>query len=264
MLNQIKRRILDQYKGVIYYSGGLLLYMWMIISLFPSAKSIDISSFVNQAPDYLKGIYSSGGLKDISTIEGFLSGEILSFFLILIVAFYVAGSASSTIAGAIEKKTMDFQLSQPISRTKYYLSDFITTIGFTAVISGITLLSIKPLCAAYNISINGAGIAKLWLMALIMLLAVYGISLLFSSLLRSKAGVVSLTVGITFALYMLTTLSSGVEKLKPFQSYSLYYYYKPYELMTGSSIEIKDVIVLLLVFIIGSLLGLAIFNKKDI
>lgn len=236
----------------------------MIISLFPSVKSFDMQGFINQAPDYLKGFYTSGGIKDIASIEGFLSGEILSFFLIFIVAFFVAGSASSTIAGAIEKKTMDFQLSQPISRTKYFISDFITTLGFTAIISGITLFAIKPICAAYNIPINGAGIAKLWLMAYIMILSIYGISLLFSSIFRSKAAVVSLTVGLTFAFYMLTTLAAAVDKLKDFKPYSLYYYYKPYELMTGSAIEFKDVTVLLLVFLIGSSLGSFIFNKKDI
>lgn len=264
MLNQIKRRILDQYHGVIYYTVGIIFYLWLIISIFPSMKSVNLNSFIDQMPEYLKGFYSSGGLKDISTIEGFLSGEILSFFLIFIVAFYVASSASSTIAGAIEKRTMDFLLSQPISRTKYFLSDFAVTIGFAALISGITIFSIKPLCAAYHISISGVGLLKLWLMADLMLLAIYGISLFFSSILRSKAAVISITVGLTFAFYMLTTLAQAVDKLKDFKPYSLYYYYKPYELMTGSSVTFKDVLVLLLVFLLGSLIALLIFNKKDI
>lgn len=215
-------------------------------------------------PDYFKGFYTSGGLKDISSIEGFLSGEILSFFLIFIVAFFIAGAASSTIAGAIEKRTMDFQLSQPLSRTKLFLSDFFTTLVFTAAISAVTLLAIKPICSAYGISISGVGLTKLWLMAYIMLLSIYGLALLFSSLFRSKTSVVSMTLGLTFAFYMLTTLASAIDKLKDFKPFSLYHYYKPYELMTGSPIEFKDVAILLSVFLLGSLAGLLIFNKKDI
>lgn len=264
MINQIKRRFFEQYRGVIYYIVGILFYLWLIISVFPSIKDFDYQSMIDQMPDYLKGFYTSGGLKDVSRIEGFLSGEILSFFLIFIISFYVAGSASSTIAGAIEKRTLDFTLSQPISRIKYFFSDFLLTVVLAGIISGATIMSIKPLCELYNIEINTTGLAKLLLMVIVMTLSIYGISLFFSSVLRSKSSVVSITVGLVFGFYMLTTLAAAMDKLKDLKPYSLYYYYKPYELMTGASIELKDALVLLSVFIVGTGLSLLIFNKKDI
>lgn len=264
MLNQILFRIKSQYRGAVYYTIGILFYLWLIISVFPSIKSFDFNAFINQMPDYFKGFYNSGGLKDISSIEGFLSGEILSFFLIFITAFFVAGSAASSIAGTIEKKTLDFSLSQPVSRTKYFIADFLVTEMFTVIITGIALLSIKPLCSAYNISISMVGLTKLWFMAILMLSAIYGISLLASSILRSKSTVISLSLGITFAFYMITTLASAIDKIKALKPYSLYYYYKPYDLMTGSPILFKDVMALLLVFAVGSYLALVIYNKKDI
>lgn len=264
MKNQIIRRFWDQYKGAVYYTAGIILYLWLIISIFPSIQHFDYKTLVEGMPEYLRGFYTSGGLKDMSSIEGFLSGEILSFFLIFIISFYVAGSAASTIAGAIEKQLMDFNLSQPISRTRYFISDLLVTITFASLVTAITVFSIKPLCAAYGIDINGVGLLKLWLMADLMLLSVYGLALFFSSIFRSKSAVVSITVGLTFGMYMLTTLAAAVDKLSAFKPYSLYYYYKPYELMTGQSVEIKDVLVLLGIFVVGGLLGLYIFNKKDI
>jgi ABC-2 type transport system permease protein len=264
MTTQIVRRLKDQYKGVIYYVGGLILYLWLIISMFPSVQKMDFNKMIEQMPEYMKGFYTSGGLKDVGTIEGFLSGEILSFFLIFILAFYVAGSASSTIAGAIEKRTLDFTMSQPISRTRYFFSDFIVTIVFASIITGLTLLSIKPICSAYNIDVSGTGLLKLWGMAMMMMLAIYGISLIFTSIMKSKSAVVSITVGLTFAFYMLTTLAAALDKLKDLRPYSLYYYYKPYELMTGQSAELKDIAVLGGVFIVGTALSLLIFNKKDL
>lgn len=264
MLNQIVRKILDQYRGVIFYTAGIFLYLWLIVSLFPTVKQFDFNLMIQQMPEYLQGFYSSGGLKDISSIEGFLSGEILSFFLIFIISFYVAGSASSTIAGAIEKRVMDFNLSQPISRTKLFLSDLAITIVFATLITGATVLFIKLLCTAYSIDISGVGLLKLWLTANLMMLSIYGLALLFSSLFRSKSAVVSATVGLTFGMYILTTLAASLDKLKDFEPFSLYHYYKPYELITGQAGEGMDVLVLLAVFFIGSLLALFIFNKKDI
>ena len=123
MWNIIVQRLKEQRNSIIYYALGLLAYVWMIMAIYPSfGNSTEIEELIKLYPkDFLK--FFGGNETALSTIEGFMSLEFLNFFFILIVLFYIGAAAGSIVAGRIENKTMDFFLSQPISRIKILISE---------------------------------------------------------------------------------------------------------------------------------------------
>ena len=264
MINIISRKFKDQLLSLLYYFGGLFAYAWMIMAIFPTMKTADLATVYDQFPEEFLKFFGANGIENMGTIEGFMSLEFLSLFFILIITFYIGSSAGSTIAGAIEKRTMDFQLSQPISRTKIAVSETLVGLFNTFLLVALTVLSIYLLGKVYNVSLNNQGLITFGFVATIFLWAFYGVAILLSSLLKNKLTVAALTVGILMGLYVLNAMTKIVEKLAKYEKFTLFNMYDPQKLLTNEAINWYHILVLALILIIGIVCSLIIFNKKDI
>jgi ABC-type transport system involved in multi-copper enzyme maturation permease subunit len=183
---------------------------------------------------------------------------------VVIITFYLAASAGSTIAGGIEKRTIDFDLSQPISRVKYALSQFIVTLKYSAALVIFNVLIIYILCLAYNIDIKIIGLLAFGLTAIFLMWALTGIAAFLSSFLKSKISVVLVVVIVAFGSYVFFSLCNIIYKINDYKFISLYNYYHPQKLLESGRLEIKDLLILFAIFAVGTLASLAIFNKKDV
>lgn len=264
MLTIIIQKLKEQKNSIIYYFLGLFAYSWMIMGLFPTMEKMDLNNFYNNYPEEILKFFGTTGIESMSRIEGFLSLEFLSLFFILIVAFYVASAAGSTIAGAIEKKTMDFQLSQPILRIELLISETMLGLFNTFLLTALTSLSIFLLGKAYNVDMSIKGLFAFTITATTFLWSLYGIALLISSILKSKIVVVSSTLALMMAFYVFSSMTRLVEKLSDYDKYSLFYLYDPQKNLESGKVEINHILILLAIFALGLLSSLIIFNKKDI
>lgn len=264
MFTIIKRKFMDQLLSLTYYFGGLLAYSWMMIALFPTMKSADLTNIYAQFPKEFLKFFGSNGIESMGTIEGFLSLEFLSLFFILIIAFYVGSSAGSTIAGSIEKKTMDFQLSQPISRTKLIIAETLVGLFNTFLLVAATTLSIFLLAKSYHVSMNNHGLLTFLFVATVLLWSFYGIAMLLSSLLKNKITVASLTVSILMGFYIFNAMTKIVEKLAKYEKYSLFNMYDPQKLLINTPINWNHVAILATILIVGAISSIIIFNRRDI
>jgi ABC-2 type transport system permease protein len=264
MLNIIVRKFKDQLLSLLYYFGGLLAYSWMMIALFPSMKTADLANVYQQFPKEFLKFFGANGIETMGTIEGFLSLEFLSLFFILIIAFYIGSSAGSTIAGSTEKRTMDFQLSQPISRTKLVVAETLVGLFNTFLLVALTVLSMYLLGKGYHVSLNNHGLITFGLVATIFLWSFYGVAMLLSSILKSKISVAAITVGILMGLYVFNAMTKIVDKLSKYDKFTLFNMYDPQKLLTNEAINWDHILVLLIILIVGAVSSLLIFNKKDI
>jgi ABC-2 type transport system permease protein len=263
MINIIKYNLRKQFKSIAIYLVALVGFALMYISLFPSMKKIDIEAMMAQMPKEFLGFLGEGGAASYGKIEGYLSGEFFSFFFILLVGFYVSSVAGSAIAGKIEKRVMDFDLSQPISRSKRLISETLVAMFYSFIIVGVVCLSTKLLCLAFDISISSKGLLFMTIIGTLFAWALYGIAIFISSITRSKIAVSGITVFITLASYIFYALSLAVEKIKDYGKYSLYNYYDPQKILSKSEISPEQCLVFLAIFAVGTAMAMIIFNKKD-
>jgi len=265
MINIIIRKFKDQWRSVLYYLAGLTAYSWIMIGLYPSMKNINFEAYFEQMPKEFLQFFGATDMSAYSTIEGFLSMEYLSSFFILIIAFYVAASAGSTIAGAIEKKTIDFDLSQPITRTKLLLSEaFVSTIN-TFLIVFTSSFGIWTLCQSYNVEISAKGIFVFAFIATMLMWAIYGVAIFISSIMRSKMSVAATTLAFVLGSFIFYSLAQIFDKLKKYDVLSIFYLYpNPQEVLKDSQVHWDKIGILALILIIGLISSTVIFNKKDI
>lgn len=264
MINIIITKLKDQYKTVLYYAVGLIGYAWMLIGLFPTIKNAGFEELMNKYPKDLLKFFGTSDPLAMTKIEGFLSLEFLYLFFILIISFFIGSSAGATITGSIEKKTMDFQLSQPISRTKLLISETIASLINTFLLVVATSLSILLLTKIYNVSISLSGLIAFSVVATAFLWAIYGIAIICSSMLKSKITAAGTTVSIVMAFYIFTSMTSIIEKIAEYDKYSLFYLYEPQKLLQTGTINWGHLAILLSISIIGILSATVIFNKKDV
>ena len=263
MKNIIIYNLRKQFKSVVFYLTALVGFALLYISLFPTMKSIDLEAMMAQMPKEIAGFLGEGGAANYGKIEGFMSGEFFSFYFILLVGFYVATVAGSAIAGKIERRTMDFELSQPVSRSKRLIAETLVAMFYSSIIVGIVCLSVKFLCMAFAISISSKGLFLMTIVGTLFAWALYGIAIFISSIVRSKMAVSGITVFITLVSYIFYSLSLAVERIKDYGKFSLYHYYDPQKILTKSEINVEQCIVFLAIFAIGTTLALVMFNKKD-
>jgi ABC-2 type transport system permease protein len=236
----------------------------MMIAMFPTMQKANIEQLLENYPEDMLKFFGGEGAIAMSKIEGFLSMEFLSFFFILILVFYVGSTAGSTIAGYIEKKTIGFELSQPISRTVFVLSQAIVSLFYIALLTVATSFSIWVLCKGYDVSIKNNGLVAFTVIATLFLTAHYGIAIFLSSIFKTKLSVVLSVVSLSVFFFVFSSLSNIVEKLKYYNKLSLYHLYNPQKLLESGNININHVLILAGITLVGILGAMAIFNRKDL
>lgn len=264
MFNIIKKGLKKQFSSSMYYFAGLFLYVWMMTSMFPSMEKIDLSKLYGQFPKEFLNFFGAKDILSLSSYEGFISIEFLSLFFILIISFFVASSASNTIAANIENKSIDFSLSQPISRTKFVLSNTIVSLLYTALLVILTSLSMYVLGKIYHVGLSIKGLLAFSIVAICLLWSIYGIAILLSSIFKNKVTVASATLSIVLAFYILIAMSNIIGKLKEFDKFSIFYAYNPQALLETGNINWNQAGALLLIFVLGLGTSILIFNKKDV
>lgn len=264
MLNIIFFSLKKQFRGAVYYFIALFLYVWMLAAMFPTMAKVDMAQMYGSFPKEFLKFFGGEDIQAMSTFEGFLSMEFLSLFFILIIAFFASASAGSIIAGMIEKRTMDFHLSQPISRTKHVLFELIVSLKYIFGLVLLNSLSILMFAKIYDIKINNDGLIALTITATFLLWTVFSFALFLSSMLRAKITVISITLSATMAFYILTAMSKIVDKMKNFDKFSIFYTYNPQKLLQSGDINWLYILILATISIFFIFSAIIIFNKKDI
>lgn len=253
-----------QYLSVIYYGVGLFAYTWLLMAMFPSMKSFDVSSYMKQMPEEFSKFFGGAGGLDYSKFENFISMEYLSMFFVLIIAFYFGSSAGSAIAGSVEKKIADFDLSNSISRTNYLSAQAFVAYIFTALLVIFNTATIWLLGKIYDINLNDKGLITFMVSAIFFLWALTGISLFLSSFLKTKLAVTLITAGFALASYIFLSLINIVDKLESYKYLSIYYLYDPQKMLAGGDINWLHISLLASICLFGYLFSLIIFNKRDL
>jgi len=265
MFNIVKRKFREQSRSVMFYAIGLLAYAWMIIAIFPLfSEDLMMEEYLSVLPEELLAMLGVEDMASMSTIEGFLTLEYLGIFFILILTFFVASSAGSTIAGAIEKRTIDFQLSQPITRMQLLLSEAFVTIAYTVGLVIFNSVAMILLSRLHNVELCASGVLAFTVLASGMMLSIYGIAIVFSSFLKSRSSVMTTTIFLVLAMHIFQSLTIFVERLQDYERTTLFYMYKPEEILRTAQLDLTHMFIFILVFLLGLASAIFVFQRKNL
>ena len=195
----------------------------------------------------------------------YLATEMFSFIFPIILVALVVGIGSAAIAGEVERGTIEFLLSQPISRTKLFFSRYLAGASMLAGFTAILIFSIIPLSKLYYTDISFSNVARFWLVGFLFGLAILSLSFLASSIFSDSGKpnfVVTSIIVVMYVLNILASLKPSLDKLKYFSFF--HYYDPPSTLGNGALLAPSMLWVFLGVSVVSTILAVWWFNRRDI
>ncbi|MCL6472669.1 MAG: ABC transporter permease [Firmicutes bacterium] len=245
------------------YALGMVAYVWMLLSVYPTVQSADIQRLIRTYPKEFLEFFGGGTGANLATVEGFLALEIFAFMWFVIIGAFVIAYGTGAIGKEIDTGTIEILLSQPVSRTSALITKSITLFGGTAGLVILTMASVYLFGNIYNVSVRTEGIIALAIIAILFFAAIGAFSLFFSVILeRGRAAMAS--AGILTAMYLLTVLAGLADWAEKLDVISLFHYYDSAKLLTTGDIPLRSVLVYFGTATSFYISAILLFNRRDI
>src|SRR3989339_395682 len=265
MLALFWRSLRDRKNSIIIYtvvSVGLIL---MYAALFPTVKS-QADQMQTLLKAYPKSFMKAFNMDNafFSNYESYMSTEEFSLMWPILLFCMVIAWGGSAIAGEIDKGTMKFLLSQPISRTKIFFAKYIAGLKALGIYTVLTVASCPLFGALLGFDVKLENYFKLVVVGILLGWAVFSISIFFSAIFSDKGKPYFITAGILILMYAANIASSLKESISDLKYISFFYYYNPAQTLAHGKIDDLTFWVFIGLSIIFSSLAVLIFNRRDV
>ena len=266
MINLIWETIKERKWPVLIYSIASILLLLLYVALFPSLQSQtqQLTEVLKSMPEnLLKALGSSPAQLSNFTLEALLASKQFSMVFQFLAAILAISIAGNDISGEIERGTIEFLLSQPVSRLKFYFARFFSGVILLTIFVACSTLAVIPLAAGFHVTYVVDIYYKLFWMALLYSVAIYAFSYFLSAIFSSKGRVYGISAGIVTFMYIAFLISALKDNLDKLKYLSFFHYFSPDILFSGT-VDKLGVLVFVLVIIIFTTIGAILFNRRDI
>jgi ABC-2 type transport system permease protein len=201
-----------------------------------------------------------------SGLQGYLSVGFTNPIYLVIIAAAVAAFTTTTLAGEMERGTIQLPLSRAISRHQVYLARVIGAIIIAVLFAAAAPIGIwiglqqisttEPVDATHLIPTGIASFALLW--------AIAGGSLFLSAVGSSTGTVIGWVLAWLIISYFFDYFSTLWSALEPFTPLSIYDYFRQTQKLIDGTYQLRDVAVLGAVGLAGFILGHQVFIRRDL
>jgi len=266
MIRLIWETIKERKWPVLIYCAASLLMLLMYVALYPSlqGQTQQLIEVLKTMPESLmKALGSSASqLKDF-TLESLLASKQFGFVYQLLAAILAISIAGNDLSGEIEGGTIEFLLSQPVSRLKLYFSRFFSGAILLTIFTAVSTLATIPLAAAFKVDYMTSSYWRLFFVALLFGLAVYSIALFLSASFSAKGRVYGVAAGMITLMYVAFLVAALKESLDGLKYISFFHYFSS-DVIASGTIDKLGVVVFVLTIVIFTGVGALVFNRRDI
>ncbi|KKR34513.1 MAG: hypothetical protein UT66_C0022G0006 [candidate division CPR2 bacterium GW2011_GWC1_39_9] len=249
------RTIKNKRTAIIAYIVSGIAFLLMYIPIYPSFASSG-KQLVEIMKNYPQGFLKAFGIEDIAqaflSLEGYLSTEHFGFVWPLVLIFLALSFAGNSIAGEIEKGTMEVVLSQPISRLKIYFGKYLGGLGAIVLFVTTSIFASIPIAAIFNVHYVAKGYIYMTILGVLFGIAIYGLAMLCSSFASDKGKANFMTGGVLIAMYVLNILSGLKSNLDDLKYLSFFHYFNASGALLNYKIDSIAILVFVLTTIIAS------------
>lgn len=208
----------DHWKALLAWTLTLVGLVCLEMAIYPTiAKSgAAFEQFINAYPDAIKKMFR---MQDYVSPAGFLSTELYSMMVPLVLIAVGATWGASATAQEEDKGTADVLFSLPISRARILLAKMVAAMSAVVLLSFLTMANILILTPAVDMSISARALFAGTLSSI-------GIGLLFTSIaffvgsFSSHKGVaLGVATGVSlifFVMYSVAGMVDSLDAVEPF------------------------------------------------
>lgn len=267
MIKVIFATIRDRYGAILIYCGVVIGLIFMYVALFPSlqTQSQQYAEIFKSFPDtFMKAFGFDSAQAFFFSLESFMSAEQYSLTWPILAAILSMSIAANNIVYEIENGTIEFILSQPISRLKFYFGRFFAGLIFLAIFTVASVLFVIPAAKIFDVAYVFDNYFKLFWGAFLFIAAIYSIATFFSSVMSEKGKTYAITAGIVIGMYVLNIVSSLKDGLGDLKYFSFFHYFSATKLLVDGVADEHSVWVFGLTIVVFTLAGAIAYSRRDI
>jgi ABC-type transport system involved in multi-copper enzyme maturation permease subunit len=213
-------------------------------------------AMMNITPDFL-GMFG---------LPGYLSLGYSHPVYLILTETTVIWFGSRTLAGEMERGSIQFALSRPVSRANLYATRVVAilvvttaaaAVGPVAMVVGIQLAHPRgTLAYRHLLVVTAASWLLVW--------AIAGTTLLWSSLASTMSRAIGVALGVFVVSYVIDYFATLWKALEPLDPFSVFNYYDPAAALARGTLAPVNALVLGAVGLAGTLAGLMVFTRRDL
>lgn len=228
MFTIYRKFIKEKALTVLIYTGSMIAFLELYVGLYPSmAKQANqVNELVKSMPKgFLEAFGVNASQLSFNNLESLLATKHFALVWPLVMTILAISLSNAAITGEIEDGTLAVALSQPVSRTKIFLSRYLAGLTLLAFFGVFSIISVFPLAKLQHIAYSVPNNLVLLWSGLAFSVAVFSLAYLASSLFSTKARSIFLTTGILIIMYVVSVIATLKDSLKNIQYSSFFYYF---------------------------------------
>lgn len=262
MYRVLVKTIRDKKAFIVGWGLGLLFLGYLMTIFYPAFHQDNgLDQLVSNLPKAFQGLVGSlDNLKQLPTYIGSQLFEVRIPIMVSILSIILAVGLS---VGEEEKGQLRTIMTMPISRTRIFLGKWLAVVVIAGICTAAVAAGIGAGLVSISETIDVQVLVRLslvtWLLIVTLTTIVLGLGLG-----AGKRGI-TMGVGVLVAAgsFILTTFSSAVDWLQPYETFSLLHYFKAVDVAKGT-IELGDVMVFAAVILLFVGYGIIGFRRRDV
>ena len=239
-----------------------VLFALLLAFLYPSISQANLGGYLSSG--LIAGIVG-GHITHFSGFTAFLGLEIYSSFYGLLFGGILAWIGGAALPLTIENGTIDLALTRPISRTRYYLENWLGATICGAIIGLLIVLGVWiDTFIVKNADIDWQW---LWITQLVQWSFMFfaaGLGIFFGSFMNSSRAAGGAAVGIIALAYLINTIGQLTDKISWLIKIQPYYYAPAIDVLINHHLTWWYPWVLVIAGLILGIIGLVVFNRRDL
>jgi hypothetical protein len=201
----------------------------------------------------------------LNTLSGFLSVAWQHPFLLAALLAVPIALTSALLAGEVEHRTMSLILTRRVGRVTLVLSAAMATAVWCGVAAGAGAIGSLAGAQLMGLSaqVKTSTLFALALNLFMLMLAVGGMSLLFSAASSERTDAVGWTVTLTLLMYVAHFAAQVWPAAEPWGEISLFHYYTPSQYFLGTQDPAHNLTVLAVSALVTTALAAAVCRLRD-
>lgn len=258
----IAKSVRDQRTAMLGWSLAIAVLIGVVIALWPAFSSTmsELARFMTTLPEPVRALIGDG---DVSTARGFMSVQLFSYILPVLVAVLAIGKGAGTIAGEEERGELELLLVRPLPRSRIAWQKALALLAVVALVPAVGCVIAIVGVGAAGMDVAAGEIARAMLGLGLFGWFFAGLAFGIGASTGRKIVAIAMATALAFAAYMAATfapLIPGLDWLNDVSPWSWAFGDDP----IADGIKVGGVVGLLAGTALFVALGILGFDRRDV